>query len=218
MEKSVTTDISTTNCFNSGDDQSKTDSNDMPDKKTPYVTNGFTTVKKPLRKFTFDGYFKNTKTRSHHSQHFTSGTSLASSWMWKTHKSLIYGLSTPNPKQSNKIALFDMDGTLVTNKKGRSHSDWEFFHPSVPHRLRELREQGYRIVIASNQLGISLNLVSETVMQGKIENFSREIGVEITVMLATKDDRFRKPDTGMWYFLLNTLNHAKVDLDQCVDF
>lgn len=218
MERSSTTDYSTTMCFTCHVDHTKTDSNDSTEKKLPRVTSSFAIVKKPLRKFTFDGHFKANKGRKT-SHNFGSGTILLpSTWVWKTHKSLIYGLSSQHAKHSNKVAMFDMDGTIITNKNGRRHGDWEFFHPSVPIKLRELKEQGFRIVLASNQQGVSLNLVSADVLQHKIQQFAAEIGVEITAMLATKDDRFRKPDTGMWYFLLNTLNQAKVDVDQCVSY
>lgn len=218
MEKSVNTELSTTMCFTSADDQAIAELNNSTEKKELRLSFGFAVVKKPLRKFTFDSHFKNNKCRRT-SHNFSSGTSLVPSiWVWKTHKSLIYGFSTKNPKQSNKIALFDMDGTIITNKKGRSHSEWEFFHPSVPQKLRELQEQGYRIALASNQQGISLNLVSETVLREKVQQFAAQLGVELTVMLATKADKFRKPETGMWYFLINNLNQMKVDLDQCVSY
>lgn len=140
-----------------------------------------------------------------------------SPWVWKSHKSLVYGISNPGIKHSKKIAMFDMDDTLIVNKTGLRMTDWEFFHPCVPDKLKELFLKGYRIVIASNQLGISLNLVSEKDIQTKVEKFIAATGVDATVMLSTKNDRFRKPDTGMWGFFLNTLNTVTVDLDHCVD-
>ena len=128
-----------------------------------------------------------------------------SKWTWKNHRGLIFGIS-PLEKKSSKIALFDMDGTLIENKRGRRVIDWEFFNLFVPQKLRELKEKGFRIVIASNQLGVSLNMVSASDLQKKIEEFISQAGVEASAMLATRKDKMRKPDTGMWMFLLNTLN------------
>lgn len=139
----------------------------------------------------------------------------APKWSWKTHKGLLYGTHL-NDRPSSKVALFDMDGTLIVNKNGRRVTDWEFFHASVPEKLRELKEDGFRIVIVSNQLGVSLNVVSASDLQKKVEDFTSVIGVEMSCMLATKNDKFRKPDTGMWHFVLNSLNALMVNHEQCV--
>lgn len=141
----------------------------------------------------------------------------SSHWSWKLHKGLLYG-STLQDKSSSKIAFFDMDGTLITNKRGRRVSDWEFFDPVVPEKLKELKNNGFRIVIASNQQGISLGLVSDKDLQLKIEAFIKAIGVEATAMLATKKDKFKKPETGMWLYLQNTLNNCPIDMAQSVSF
>lgn len=141
-----------------------------------------------------------------------------SQWLWKTHKGLVFGLSNSAIKPTQKIAMFDMDGTLIINRTCRRATDWEFVFPSIPEKLRELSSQGFRIVIASNQLGVSLNLVSEKDLQKKVEQFISVIGIEATVMLAIKNDKFRKPETGMWGFLENFLNTTPIDRDQCVNF
>lgn len=218
MEKSINTELSTAiskSCQQ--EEQTQKDSTSSTDKKVNHPSKYFAIIKKPLRKVTYDNYFKATKGRKS-SHNFSSGTALIpSTWQWKSHKGLIYGVSTQNIMQSNKIAMFDMDGTIIVNRNSRRHTDWEFFHPSVPQKLRELKKQGYRIVLASNQLGVSLNLISESDLQSKIQEFTAVIGVEITAMLATKNDKFRKPEPGMWHFLVNTLNHTKVDIDQCVN-
>ena len=60
------------------------------------------------------------------------------------------------------MAAFDLDGTLV-HTKGRSPfprdaDDWRLFHPNVITELQRLREDGYRLVIFSNQGGIRSKL------------------------------------------------------------
>lgn len=218
MDKSVNTELSTFQCTTCQDEQAKSESNDSPDKIIKKTCVGFSFTKKPLRKFTYDDYFKPSRIRNTSHQFSTGSKLIPSSWLWKSHKGLIYGLSSQNIKQSTKIAMFDMDGTLIVNKNNRRITDWEFFSPQVPQKLRELRDQGYRIVVASNQLGVSLNLVSELDLQKKIMDFSSVIGVEMTVMLSIKNDKFRKPETGMWNFFLNTMNMIPVQPENCVGF
>lgn len=113
--------------------------------------------------------------------------------------------------------MFDMDGTIIVNRTGLRVTDWEFFCPSVPQKLRDLHDESFRIVLASNQLGVSLEVVSAADLQKKIEEFGKAIDVPMTVMLATKKDRFRKPETGMWHFLINNLNESlNVDMEASV--
>ena len=197
------------------DDNNPSDSNESVELARPRKGSHMETVTNPQRKWTMPaglipkktgfGIFKSAKNQT------------LSTWHWKTHKSLVYGISSTSIKFSTKIALFDMDGTLIVNKLGRRNTDWEFFDVKVPEKLRELSSKGYRIVIASNQLGISLNLVSEKDIQKKVESFISTIGVEATVMLSTKNDSFRKPEPGMWNFLCNVLNPCQVNLADCVD-
>ena len=58
-----------------------------------------------------------------------------------------------------KIAGFDMDCTLINTKSGakfaKNAEDWVYWDKSVPHKLKELYENGYKIVIFTNQKGIS---------------------------------------------------------------
>lgn len=217
MEKdSNNTNISTAVTGGIQDETNKTDSNESFDQERPRITSNITSVCTPL-KFGFPpggGIASKRRTTTFKS---LSKTPL-STWQWKAHKGLIYGLSNSSVKSSQKIAMFDMDGTLITNKNGRRATDWEFLFPIIPEKLRELYSEGFRIVIASNQLGISLNMVSEKDLQKKVEQFIAVIGVEATVMLATKSDRFRKPDTGMWNFLENVLNTTPITREKCVRF
>lgn len=142
-----------------------------------------------------------------------------SSWTWKSFKnSLLYG-SSPGASASSKIAVFDMDETLISGKRATSVLDWEFTDVSVPSRLREISGLGYRIVVVSNQMGVSLGRVSPDELKVKIENVFAEIQVPVSVLFATKKDKFRKPSIGMWEFIENILNCTKtIDKSKCVSF
>ena len=54
----------------------------------------------------------------------------------------------PNANQRHeKIAGFDMDDTLIKTKSGakfaQSSDDWQWWHPCVPEKLRQIKSQGY---------------------------------------------------------------------------
>jgi DNA 3'-phosphatase len=137
-------------------------------------------------------------------------------WLWKSYKGLLYGSSSKDIP-SSKLALFDMDGTLIVNKLGRRVSDWEFFDSSVPQKLKALSAEGFRIFIISNQLGVSLGMLTAESLQKKIEEFVGAANIECTALLAIRKDNFRKPETGCWDFIRNTLNSSvSVDANQCV--
>lgn len=99
----------------------------------------------PSRKLSFGSYFNHTSIPSRSNRRTTTLT-----WNWRNHKSVILGSSSKIEKASSKIAMFDMDGTLIVNRTGLRVTDWEFFCPSVPQKLRELHDDGFRIVLASN--------------------------------------------------------------------
>ena len=213
MEKdSEQTQISTDMNNEVSDVATKTDSDDSADQTRSRGTSSVNLSKLPVRKFSFGSLGVPKKSFGHKN---LSVVSSKSKWTWRNHRGLIYGSSSQD-EPSNKIALFDMDGTLIVNKNGRRVIDWEFFHPSVPQKLRELKEEGFRVMIASNQLGVSLEVVSATDLQKKIEDFTSHIGVEVTALLATKKDKFRKPEPGMWYFILSALNNIPVDMKSSV--
>ena len=220
MEKdSDQTEISTEIANDTSENGTRTNSqdskeNELKNHRSRGATSNLSNVNIPVRKHSFGSQTTQKKKFG-----YQKSTGLNKNWNWKTNKGLIYG-SSSGDKQSSKIALFDMDGTLIINRNGRRVTDWEFFNPSVPQKLKELKEKGFRIVIASNQMGISLDLVSATDLQNKIEQFTAAAGVEATAMMASKKDKFRKPETGMWYFLLSSLNSSfyNVDMKESVVF
>ena len=82
----------------------------------------------------------------------------SSSAVWKSHHNNELLVLDSNERNVDKIAAYDMDGTLITTVSGRvfakDMNDWKILYPEVPAKLRKLHEDGYRIVIVSNQAGI----------------------------------------------------------------
>ena len=67
--------------------------------------------------------------------------------------------------------IFDMDGTLIHTKSRKINpvdcNDWIFWHSTVPDKIQEAKEAGYRIVIVSNQKGVSLGLTTKEELKQK---------------------------------------------------
>ena len=55
-----------------------------------------------------------------------------------------------------QIAAFDMDGTIITTKSGKTFAkdrdDWQLLYPEVPGKLKELNRKGFKIVFLTNQV------------------------------------------------------------------
>lgn len=119
-------------------------------------------------------------------------------------------------KEPCKVVAFDMDGTLIKTRSGKvfpvDENDWVFYTDGVVSKLRKLNDDGYKIVIFSNQAGIALGSTSKRKIKMKIEAIARQLGVPLQVYLATGYDFYRKPCPGMWFSYL-LINDISVDND-----
>ena len=108
-----------------------------------------------------------------------------------------------------------MDSTLVEPKSGakfpKDADDWKYWHESVPKKLKQLYEEGYKVVIFTNQKGISTGNTKAEDIKTKIEDIGKDVGIQMQAIIATEDDEFRKPGTKMWDLFL-THNDGKVDM------
>lgn len=130
-----------------------------------------------------------------------------------------------------KLAVFDLDSTLIVPSSGKKYpsgaSDWKWWHPSVPTKLRQLHhEQGYRIVILSNQAGLALKPPPSSSKAPKAATLKRtadfkhkcaavlaNLDLPTTVYAATERDAFRKPRTAMWTQARRDYDVAECDVD-----
>lgn len=139
-------------------------------------------------------------------------------WKWWTEGSLGVG-QTSEDLDSDKIAMFDMDGTIIDTKSKKSNpinsDDWVLWNDCIPKKLQEVKNAGYRIVIISNQKGISLGYTTLKEIQTKIEKWSASVGVEMSVLLATENDQYRKPLPGSWEYIQKTLNKTPIEKSKC---
>ncbi|EKG05841.1 polynucleotide kinase 3'-phosphatase, putative [Trypanosoma cruzi] len=108
-----------------------------------------------------------------------------------------------------KVAAFDLDDTLIVPRSGAvfprdDPSDWKWLLPVVPQYLRLLYDEGFMVVILSNQSGIGgkgWNVKKAESIKRKIVAMSEALQMPLTAFLSTKEDVWRKPNVGMWRLL-----------------
>ncbi|KAF7558421.1 hypothetical protein G7046_g5745 [Stylonectria norvegica] len=132
--------------------------------------------------------------------------------------------------ERRKIAAFDLDSTLITTSSGKKHgntaSDWKWWHNQVPGRLRELyQDEGYRVVILSNQAGLTLHFDAKykgpkANANKRVSDFKQKcsavlssLDLPTSVFAATERDIYRKPRTGMWKELCEDYDIREEDVD-----
>lgn len=130
---------------------------------------------------------------------------------------LIY--TSDNLKASNNIAGFDMDGTIIKTKSGRTFpkdtDDWTLNYSSIPNQLKSLYEEGYKIVFFTNQSGVGKDSFKIKNFKKKIEGVSKIIALPIQVFIALGKGIYRKPLLGMWNLLQDKKNDdVKIDLNK----
>lgn len=134
--------------------------------------------------------------------------------MWFHHETLILYLpekytqseENTNINTTQCIAGFDLDSTLTQSKSGRKFvvdaNDWIFTYESVPDVLVNLQNNGYTIVIFTNQLKYSMKVLERI---DSIRMKLNEFGVDPIILISTRDDVYRKPNRGMLEILLELL-------------
>lgn len=128
--------------------------------------------------------------------------------------SIIYKCPLPEDPthKYSKVAAFDVMDTLLKTKSGmpfaKTPDDWRLYNENVPSILQSLHSRGYRIVILNNQGNIrgALNGKASQNERSKYDLAADLLGVPITFVLATQTDIYRKPNAGMWNFLVEHLS------------
>lgn len=131
------------------------------------------------------------------------------------------------PERRRRIAAFDLDGTIISPASGKTFSkdssDWKFWHPLVPQKLKQAHETGHQIIIFSNQGGISMKSDGKTAKSDgkRLSDYNTKVGavlghldLPITLYAATERDKYRKPRTGMWQEFLEDYD---LDVGEGVD-
>ncbi|KAJ2821145.1 hypothetical protein IWW50_004759 [Coemansia erecta] len=131
-----------------------------------------------------------------------------------------------NPAPATKFAAFDLDFTLIrvagNGRFPRNADDWRFFHADAPTVLRRMHQQGYKIVILSNQYGLrpgkkDVGLSKKAIeYRQKISNIAKQLQVPFTILAAISKDYMCKPSPGMWH--MARLDNEGIDVDVSSSF
>lgn len=116
---------------------------------------------------------------------------------WKDTDDYILGVTQGYNLSNTKVACFDFDDTLVKYIKKFS-DEWSLYDDNIVSRLQNYIENNYRIVILSNQKGISMGKTDSENWKKKIEKFSDLVNLPFMIVAATQDNEYRKPLTKMW--------------------
>ncbi len=133
----------------------------------------------------------------------------------------LHKLKDKHVQGQHRILAFELDDTLVKCKSGaslpRGRSDWDWHSPSVATKLKQMYENGYQIVIFTNQK-LSLPVAQESMklqqLKGSIERIHQQIGVPMCALVATAHDQHRKPDVGL--FEVYSRCRGLVDVDHSI--
>ncbi|XP_061395113.1 uncharacterized protein F21D5.5 [Musca vetustissima] len=108
-------------------------------------------------------------------------------------------------KASDKIASYDMDGTIIRTKSGnvfpKTCDDWMLNYPEVPKKLKSLKESGFKICFFTNQGGIAKGKTDLNEFKQKIKQIIAKLQVPVQAFIAITDGYYRKPLPGMWEHL-----------------
>ncbi|KKY29994.1 putative bifunctional polynucleotide phosphatase kinase [Diaporthe ampelina] len=129
-----------------------------------------------------------------------------------------------------KVAAFDLDSTLIISASGKRFSndplDWKWWDSTVPAKLRTVYQDGYRVVIFSNQNGFSLhrdpgakgpdNTKRVAPFKQKISAVLAQLDIPTSIYAATGKDVYRKPRTGMWRELCDDYHLEDIDKDASI--
>lgn len=120
-----------------------------------------------------------------------------------------------------QIAAFDMDGTLITTKSGKvfpvnSH-DWRILLPQVETCLRALAADGFKLVVITNQRGLSNGHVNSGSFKAKVEHILKQLNVRAQVYVCTGHGFYRKPAPGVWQHL-ESRGNGGVPIDLAASF
>jgi bifunctional polynucleotide phosphatase/kinase len=120
-----------------------------------------------------------------------------------THDDMIYlvGVSA-DALEYNKFACFDLDDTLITTKSGKKFAedggDWKFLFANIPKKIEALYENGFSIVIITNQAGLTKKKDGTEWWKNKIENVVKQLEVPVAIYVALDHDHHRKPYPTFW--------------------
>ena len=119
----------------------------------------------------------------------------------------IYNIN--NAAYREKMASFDYDWTIVNPKDGKTFptniNDWQWLYPDVPNKIKKYYEDGYMIVIFTNQ--------SKTWKYEQIKLVIKTLEIPVFIVIATDKINY-KPNLNLFTTfiknnkILNQIKHT----------
>ncbi|KAF9516397.1 hypothetical protein BS47DRAFT_1315489 [Hydnum rufescens UP504] len=145
-------------------------------------------------------------------------------WLGPIDGTCLHGLNG-EPKSLSKVAMFDLDGTLIRPQGGRKHpqdsNDWEWWHSRVKAKLNDVIKDGFSVILVSNQGGFSRKNAERKMTQWKlkISQIAAQLPeVPFRVFAAGQYDFYRKPLPGTWKALERLFGDDNVEIDKYSSF
>lgn len=145
---------------------------------------------------------------------------------WKAFHTIIFLEKDDGLQDSSKIAALDFDGCLAKTSVNRIGANaWSLMYPSIPDKLQNLYNDGFKLVIFTNESNIDRwKNKRQTAVDskiGRLNNFIMHVKVPIQVFIACGFDKsgskdpYRKPKPGMWHIMEKHFNSGiPIDTDQ----
>jgi bifunctional polynucleotide phosphatase/kinase len=128
---------------------------------------------------------------------------------------------------TGRIALFDIDGTLVLSRSGRRWAqdaeDWIWSSPAVPNYMDSMWREGWTVALMTNQSQWSKDSATpKAKLEAILHCIEASFGWQPWCFVSTKlkDEVYRKPARGMYDALLAALGttaSAVTQLQMCGD-
>ena len=96
------------------------------------------------------------------------------------HDGRLHVLNAGNVAGRSNVAAYDMDGTIITTKSGRvfpiDSKDWRLLYENrTVKKLQTLYNEGYKIVIITNQAGLASGKLKLDDFQSKVEGIVKAL-------------------------------------------
>ena len=115
---------------------------------------------------------------------------------------IVYNINNATLKE--KMASFDFDWTIVNPKEGKTFpsdiDDWEWLYPNIPEKIKEYYNNGYMIVIFTNQ--------TKKWKHQQIKNVISLLEILVFIVIATAKVA-RKPNSVLFNVLIAPNNIDK---------
>ncbi|CAH8588188.1 unnamed protein product [Heterobilharzia americana] len=114
--------------------------------------------------------------------------------LWETTESLLV-YKHPKCEPSAKILGLDLDGTIIIPSSGKvfpkDYTDWKLINNNILPKLKEYFDKGYKVVLLSNQRGITKGYQDIPNFKLKIQNIVEKLNIPVQALFSILEDKNR---------------------------